>query len=290
MANIFKFINGKLEITATTDKDVTVESRESLKKFIEEYTRLFHSLDASIGLELFFKGNKNTLLAKKLNNLGTLWGAGSDKFHIAYCSLFLLAEDLAIVKASNPYCFKKFKRELIKQKSSVSWEGFRFEVRVCASFIKKNIKIINQESPDFNITHNNQMTYIEAAISRVDQQKKKSHLYKIQSVIKKKNKKHYANSNTALFVDATNILHHDSKVMNYSGFNELIESIEKDEDVKYGAIILFCFLINKEKSRYESLYRRVLFKHCSDNLRDLIEQEYPAGHDFREKPEIAQSC
>jgi hypothetical protein len=290
MANIFKFYNGKLEITASTNNNVTIESRKSLDQFVDLFTKLFNSLDVSIGLGLFFKGNKNTILAKKLNNLAKLWETADKKFHIAYGSLAMFAEDLSIIRSSNPECFKKFKWELIKQRSSLSWEGFRFEVRVCASFLKKKITIKNQESPDFIIYYNDQAVYVEATISRVEQQKNKSHLYKVQSAINKKNKKVYANSNTALFVDASNILHHDSQVMEESGFEELIDSISKDKKIKYGAVILFCFLINEYKNRYESCYRRVVFEHCSDNLEMLIDQEYPKGTDYRVEPDISMSC
>ncbi len=290
MANIFKFYNGKLEITALSNNDVSKESRESLNQFVDLFTTLFNSLDSSIGLDLFFKKNKSTLLAKKLNNLMSLWGSGNNKFQIAYGSLIMFADDLNIIKSSSPECFKKFKRELIKQRSSISWEGFRFEVRVYASFVKKNIQIKNQESPDFIICHNDQNTYVEATISRVDNQKNKSHLYKILSAINKKNKKVYSNANTALFVDASNILYHDSQVMKESGFEELINAIANDNSIRFGAVVLFCFLINEEKNRYESLYRRVILEDCSDNLKKLIDQEYPKGSDYRVEPEISMSC
>jgi hypothetical protein len=156
--------------------------------------------------------------------------------------------------------------------------------------VKKNIQIKNQESPDFIIFHNCQYTFIEATISRVEEQKNKSHLYKILSTINKKNNKPYINKNTALFVDASNILYHDSQVMEESGFEELINTIANDKSIKFGVVILFCFLINKEKNRYESLYRRVIFNDCSENLKQLIDQEYPEGSAVRVEPEISMSC
>lgn len=291
MTKFVRFTNGKLEITAIPKCEAGPEAYENLNLFIENVTKLFESLDASIGLKIFFQGNANTILAKKLDKLFELYGAGDNvKFQIAFGSLLMLANDLEIVKAASPRCFKKFKKILFSQKKSTSWEGHRFEVRIWASFWKKRIPIINREKPDLLVEFRGRDTFIEAATTRVDAQKNRSHLYRVHRTIKAKNKKKYANSNTALFIDITNLMHLDSQVMATDNLDDIIREINQDKTIKYGVVILFCYARNPEKDRYESIYKRVILDHCDANLRVMIDQEYPQGRYSIDMSEVAASC
>jgi hypothetical protein len=285
---LLKLKMGHIEIAAEYQN---IENKEKINTFFNHLSQLYTSLDDSIDLEKFFKNNKNTILAKKLNSLCDMFGAGNEKFHLEYGSLLMLADDLSLIKKTAPDAFAKFRRELFKQRSSVSWHGFRFEVRLFSSFIKKGISITNQESPDFSLTFNESIVFIEAAISRVEQPKNRTHLYKIQSVINKKNKKKYANFNTALFIDITSILYHDSLVLEENGLESIISSIYADKKIKFGAVILFVFTTNSLRNRYESTYKRIVFEHCSPSLKIMMDDEYPKGNGGRrEHNELSMSC
>ena len=162
-----------------------------------------------------------------------------------------------------------------------------------ADFLEKEVEIKNRESPDFLVKYLEQELYIEAGSVRVEHRKNKSHLNKIYSTIIKKNKKPYANKNTVLILDITSVLYNDELVDGYSflerynDFESIIFNLLKDNKVKYGAIVLVGFGLNRAEKRYEALPRRMILDDCSNLLISFMDNYYPGKKGEQKRRELS---
>ncbi|WP_419831216.1 hypothetical protein [Endozoicomonas atrinae] len=157
-----------------------------------------------------------------------------------------------------------------------SWQGLRFEIHVLASLIQKEINFNKQESPDFSIKFKQHNLYVEATSARLEKSKGLSHYKKIEYAISEKNSKPYANKNTALFIDITNIIFNESKIEEKGDFEQLVSSIHENDSNNYGSVILFTFRMNYDLGHYESVWRRVDINGCSDDLVEFLDSIYPS--------------
>ena len=165
-----------------------------------------------------------------------------------------------------------------------------------AHLLEEGVKIKNRESPDFSVQYFEQELYIEAGSVRVEYRKNKSHSNKIYSTINKKNKKPYANKNTLLFLDITSVLYNDELVGGYTAlerhddFENIISNLLEDNNIKYGAIVLNGFALNRAEKRYESLPRRIVLNGCSELLISFMDNYYPGNKGEQKKLELSSWC
>jgi hypothetical protein len=190
------------------------------------------------------------------------------------------------LEQNDPKMLKAY-RELIK-KHPENYPGYRFEVEVAASLFKKEITFYKQESPDFKIVDDKYGDlFIESGSARLAQNKDVDLTYKICSAINKKAKKKYANSNTALFIDITNILFHLQQNERLPDTERLRGSILECLTVTtFGNVTLFSNMLNNDLDRFERSYLRVDSESIDRNLALFLDEHYPNSPHFVPNPVI----
>lgn len=293
MLHVFKSKNGKFAFIGVPNSTLSTQSLNAAQAFLDFFAELNDALEneLELGVILSPKNGQPSVLSERFDDVRKLFLEKDQQvFDLACASLKMFIEDLRLIKAhAKPEQYSELRRHLIRQRSQDIWDGFRFEARVWASLLKKNINIDNRERPDFEVLHNNNKIFIEATLARVEKRKGTSHMYKVRSAIYKKNSKAYANKNTALFIDLTNIEYHQQATATQDELPALLEIIRMDEEIKFGAIILFRFVRNDFLRRYESRYNRVILKDCSEELNLFLDEQFPSGDRFYPPASVGKS-
>lgn len=191
-----------------------------------------------------------------------------------------LVEDIQIVKLNDEIKFNIFRNENLKHKEDNAYYGFRFELNIWASLIKKGVSVIKSERPDFEI--NDLKVYIEATSCRKRGDKKYVDFpLKIKSVINKKleNRGEYMNLSTVLAIDITNLYHEDSKAnFETNNYSEIVDEIkEYILNKEVGCILLFTYYLVKYPMGYQSSYIRIDNKSIDNNLVKFLDDNFPMG-------------
>jgi len=191
----------------------------------------------------------------------------------AIARLEMLAKHLEEIKKHDENLLKKFKNKIKREES---YHGFRFEVAITASLIRKNIKFEKTEAPDFTIHYQGQELYIEATTVRLSKPKKKAIENKIINAIRRKYRKEYCNQRTALFIDITNLLHHNiiyGKILQYKDIKDIVKKALSKRG--FGSILMFAYVCNLDLKRYEFNYIRVDNDAIDPLLEKFLDQYYP---------------
>ncbi len=173
--------------------------------------------------------------------------------------------------------FKIFKNNLYKSVSINEYFGVRFEINIAASLIRKRINFSKTESPDFTIQMGTKDIYIECGSSHLARPKSVDLKYKIGSIIREKATKVYCNSDTALFIDATNIFNNTPKDILLTAAQFKIRTFIKGtvDSTKFGNVTVFSYIWNKDLNAFQSNYHRIDNEHISKPLKQFLDQFYP---------------
>jgi hypothetical protein len=224
----------------------------------------------------FIEGNKyhNTYLGQRFkwilefHNLGEFIERDAEILKVA-----LLAKNLKEVRQHNEEAFSQFKRSIKKCMKAADFYGLRMEIQIASSLARKNINFTKRESPDFEITVNGQKVFIECTSLHFSATGGNPD-NKIIGAIRKKAHMPYANNNTALFIDFTNLLSISDRSVHKS-IREIIEGELTDEN--YGSIMLFSYAFYDHGKSIVSHYTRIDSKHISKTLHEFIDKNFPRG-------------
>jgi hypothetical protein len=192
--------------------------------------------------------------------------------------MVMLIHALLNAKKHKPELFSLFKRELNRTGASDSFFGIRFEITIMDMLISKSMSFNKTESPDFSIEHNGNKMFIECGSARLRKTIIGDFKYKVRSVIHEKSNKPYCASNTALFIDVTNLIYNSvfgEKAWTPNTLREIASN--EIESTKYGSIALFCYLVNRDLGRYECVYIRVDSQNIDVGLYHLLNEIVPSG-------------
>ncbi|MDN3698347.1 hypothetical protein QWY97_13475 [Vibrio cortegadensis] len=154
--------------------------------------------------------------------------------------LFGFVNDLNKIKDKSESHFMQH-RKLLRTCTRLSqFVGLRFEVNLSAIFVSAGLKYKNRESPDFefNLKTSGETAFIESTSCHFTQLRHGDMYKKIASAIRTKSAYAYANRQTILAVDFTNVMH--SAVISGSEFkvDELVGILSEVIDASdYGAFI-----------------------------------------------------
>lgn len=195
-------------------------------------------------------------------------------------SLILLLRNMHDILQYDEELFNKTIKELKSHLGDLAYFGFRFEVLIISSFIRKDIKFTKREAPDFNILYNNEDFYAECTSVRFQKSATVNEIeLKINRKIQAKNRKPYANQDTILFLDITNMSRLAAKTNIYLNLLELQQQIKEEmSKIKYGCILLYTSLYDRDKVRYTSGYLRIDNENISINLKDFLDLHFPMGN------------
>jgi len=142
------------------------------------------------------------------------------------------------------------------------------------SLLEKGIKYTKPEPPDFKIKHKKVELYIECASAQFDfnaAPDKKKIYTKLKKTLISKMQKGYANPETALFVDITNLIFHANEMNEPLTSQELktiliSANIQVKAEQMFGLVAMFYFFSsrNSEGERYYH-WKSCLYENASTN-------------------------
>jgi hypothetical protein len=179
--------------------------------------------------------------------------------------------------------FETRKRRLINVLSKGDSFGIRLEIMTCSNFIRNRVDFdpipANQteSTPDF-VIHTNPEIFVECGSIHLEGTKEGDLTFKIRRAIRDKSAKPYANHNTALFIDTTNIFYH-GMIKDPSLEGNLSDDVSKMlEDTKFGSVLLFRYLFENRPSRtLIHGYNRFDNRNIHVELLNFLNANFPLG-------------
>lgn len=253
MINIYKRsieIGGvKLSINGTYSQDSDCIEADSTFNAIKD---LIQELDKAFELKTLQKSGRKNIVIKKIESAIGKIKSDNLTANRELAALGMLAKTMNQLKTQNYKCYRRLLTDTRKQGNSSSWPGVRAEIAI-AGLLSHNLsgEFIKGESPDFYFKLQNTDYYAEVTSTTKTDESSYSEVNKIVDAIRKKSKKKYANHNTILFIDITNIMNRrfsDKETDDQKFFN----NVKNHADLTtYGAIILFGFLFLPTERRYQ---------------------------------------
>ena len=160
-----------------------------------------------------------------------------------------LIVDLQTLEKKNEDLLRHFQKLYKKTPENNFW-GFRFEIDVASTLVKRSINFElgadlpgkDEKNGDFKIGN----VAIECTSANITKRRDSDYLYKIQSAVTSKKGKAYCSNSTALFVDITNLYFQRAALgrpmQNEEVRNQMKESLYKTE---FGALVLSLWFFNK---------------------------------------------
>lgn len=258
-------------------KPMTPESYENAQYIKQLMEDLINDLDKLLGINLLLKKSKNLILKRVTDLTKFINKQDADGFMQEYTHMMIFTKQLASLKRLDVEMFGHFKREILKQSHQDNWYGIRAELGI-AFHCLENFKgtITKRESPDFILNEKTTPVFIESTMAHTNS-KKVEVLYKIGSAINKKNKKIYANNNTALCIDITNIFNRffNDTSKQESELIDWINNYLNETKIKYGAVIMMVHMYLKAERRCQGTYSTFKLQHCSAELSNVLDNLYP---------------
>jgi hypothetical protein len=200
--------------------------------------------------------------------------------NVEISKLCMLVNHLQNVQKHSPTSFQKFKKILIDTHKNLNqYFGVRMEINIANSLIKKNIKFVNGEAPDYYIPGFD--VFIECTSVHMTKDSTKNAIEKISEAIKKKSQKPYCNNSCILCIDITNVVAfigtEEAQIVNdKSKLREVIKLHLKENNSKFGCILLFRYYMD-ENSNFMSHYVRIDNENIIPSLFVFLEENYPFG-------------
>ncbi|QUM89685.1 hypothetical protein HWV03_13175 [Moritella sp. 36] len=215
------------------------------QEFLERISALKQDLSKLLSIELLKGGKVNSQNPVELNFAKIL------EFHrnLNYYNrdfelkrLFTLMTELKSIRADSDQNFSQFMKQLRKCNRVSQYVGIRFEISLASFFIRKGVSYKNRESPDFEFNFDeDQKAYIETTSCHIVQEKSQNLYLKVNSAIRAKSDKKYANDSTILVIDVTNLIHNSLRFHPKFKIENLIANCQSEMDKSpYGAFIFRC--------------------------------------------------
>jgi hypothetical protein len=183
-----------------------------------------------------------------------------------------LRNDLEYIKNNSPEILENYRQEF-EQASDDQYYGLRTEIGITASLLKKDLDIVVQESPDYEIRHRGGSIAAEATSKHLSDLKDRDLTYQVLRAIRTKCEKDYSSPNTILFVDITNVLWSMMAMDRKFDTDELKQSIRDEmQDDDYGTVLLLGYY--GDESSFRRVYVRV-DNNPTDDLEEFLAEYYP---------------
>jgi hypothetical protein len=208
--------------------------------------------------------------------------------NVEISKLSMLVKDLQTIGENDQVLLNEFKRKL--HDTSKNWGtyfGVRMEINVAASLLRKHVKFVKQESPDFAIPEYG--VFIECGSSHKPDDSSADIGDKIRTTITEKSRKAYCNLATLLCMDITNIAAKCGDggieiLASKNSVHRMVKQILSDTNPGYGSILLFLYFMDTNES-FHSSYWRTDNDTITPALLAFLDKHYPYG-DFKSGPEV----
>ena len=267
----------------TKSENYKIMISSDLMNFLLKFSSIVACLSELLGTRFIMKESLNSPVGRALANIIAYHNSGRyEERDYELARLDMLVKHLKEIKEHDESLLNYFRRKI--NRNDVSYYGFRFEVAIASSLIRKKVSFIKRESPDFEILYAGKKIYIETVSVHITSSKLRNLKIKIKNAISRKSRKPYCKPDTALFVDATNIFYHSlvrNQLLLIEELKEYVSGIL--EDVGFGSIVIFVYVLNKELRRYELNYIRIDNEIIDPTLRIFLDNYYPIkGHEVRD--------
>jgi hypothetical protein len=206
------------------------------------------------------------------------------EFHLLL--LIGLFNDLRALREARPDVFQYFSRKLGACTRLDQYYGLRFELHVAASLVAKQIPFQKTDPPDFTLTLQEGMAYIECGSTHTRSVTTEKALHsRLERVVRRKASKGYATPSAALFVDVSSCMSEAAR-NHFSGFSLALPSTIRHalRTDAFGSVLLFHHLIlpPDRSPRYTygengiaMAHTRVDSESIGDALRGLLDAHFP---------------
>jgi hypothetical protein len=197
--------------------------------------------------------------------------------------LTMLAKHLEDVRQHDMKMLEYLRKKI--NRDDANYYGFRFELAVTASLLRRGVPFKRAESPDFILQWEGHEIAIECTSRHFSGVRADNLAMKLESAIVEKSKKGYAKPDTALFAEVTNIYHYGVLHTDKTILSPELKTFTKNslQSSRFGSIVWFVFLLNRDLNRFELNYNRVDSKLIRPPLRGFLDAFYPFGkHDVHD--------
>src|SRR5579859_3724686 len=218
------------------------------------------------------------LIAKLLKNVGFYDQLKLfDKRDYSLSQLEVFVSDLLKIEKYNVAMLRKFKKSLISAEEN-NFYGIRFEVKIASIFIDKKINFKKSESPDFTISDPQENLFFECGSVHLSKDKAEDLKYKLSSCIREKSDLPYANSQTALFISASNIYYHSEKNKTPLSAEELFDFLKPIvNNCNFGSVFIFISYALSTTKEYTIGFWRFDNEKIKKEFKEFLELYFPHG-------------
>ena len=249
--------------------------------FLLNYGNIVVELSRLLNTKFITKEDFEKPIGRALKDIFYYHNAGLCSFRdYELARLIMLVKHLQHIERYDPMLLQKFREKI--NVSDSDYYGFRFEVAIASSLIKKGMQFTHPDPPDFRIAYDGSTICIECASRHVSQDRYHKPLdivLEIKRVINRKSRRRYDIPRCALFIDITNLYylaHLKGQINQLRTIKEFIrEVLEKESN--FGSILLFVYIMNKAKNRFELNNIRIDNKKIDQTLKDFLDKFYPIG-------------
>ncbi|MEM3713303.1 MAG: hypothetical protein QXR97_07195 [Thermoproteota archaeon] len=196
--------------------------------------------------------------------------------------LHMLVKHLEEINIYDKGLLKLFQDKI--NRDDANYYGFRFEVAVASSLIRRKTYFQKSERPDFKILYNGNEIFIECTSVHLHSSSLPNLRRKIMLAVKEKSRKGYDKPNAALFLDVTNIYYRILLTRQPLYRDDVVRYAQEALGISgFGAAVLFVYVLNKDLNRFELNYLRVDNQAIDPVLKNFLNQHYNYGtHEIHE--------
>ncbi len=211
----------------------------------------------------------------------TLISALNDELKLIYDKDPSIVKKLALLHKAYANVKRSKNVDLLQhnQITETKYYGFRCEVHVASQLIKYSIEFEKRETPDYLIRFKGKELQIECTSAHVyTYNKKVISLDKLSEVLNSKLSNPHYDKKTAVVINITNIMHNLGLMNSLPTEDELIEVVYRElSRSSIGAVLVYFYILNKEKMRISPIYIHVKGKEYEYELIELLNTVFPPG-------------
>lgn len=207
---------------------------------------------------------------------------------IEILKLQFLFKHLEEIRDNHRAAHQRARKLLRRAKREDQYFGARMEVYCAASLIRAAVNFKCRESPDYQLEGDFSGLFIECGSAHIAGSGTDL-IKKLSLSVLNKCKKPYADRNTILMLDVTNIMFHAARLDAEWTTDEVRSAVSAVIDESgYGGVLLMSYGISKDANRIISNFIRVDGSHASTRLKKFLDAVYPRANSA-EQPHYSTS-
>lgn len=277
-----------MNLTSSSNQTMSIESINKYKDLVRRINGFGDVMETEFHIPLTRRGKPLKKIKTLLEgfNVQTKTVDAEVKANTALSRMTIIVESLRKVKSVNFDAFTAIKRNLVKESSGQAYWGFIFELLIAARLadadIKFDISSRRNGAADFSVETDRGIVEIEChalfpIATHLDSEGIKQ---KIHNGISSKEKKNYAGSNCALFIDTTNLEKYHIPGIPYD------TTVYIPDVSKFGNVTLFSSHTKLEgkEFKYGQGWNPKYYDSCTPQLKQILARCIPIDGEPTQTP------